>query len=152
MSIKRITNPVEFDKVIDDLHPLFLEEDKVGGHQLLSHSPECIKKAFAHTSILTWDIFVWANKTGETFDAVIIFQNDKNVKFGEKIFHEFLWISRNSNAGYKLFKTAVKFARENGFKTMVMGTVVKNPKHEKIKSFYEKMGFLKDSEAYICKL
>jgi hypothetical protein len=29
---------------------------------------------------------------------------------------------------------------------------VKHPKHEKIKSFYEKLGFLKDSENYISKL
>lgn len=152
MSIKRITNPEEFGKVIDDLHDLFSEEDKYGGHQLLSHNPEMIKKCFGHTSVLNWDFFCWSNKTGDSYDAIICFVNDKSPKFGEKIFSEFLWLSKNPKAGYKLFSTAMKFAKDNEFSVVCMSAVVRNPKYEKIKSFYNKLGFLKDSETYIAKL
>lgn len=152
MSIKRITNPEEFGKVIDDLYSLFVDEDKHSGHRLLLHDPQMIKNCFGHTSILNWDFYCWANKTSDSYDAIICFINDKNPKFGEKIFSEFLWLSKNPKIGYKLFSTAMKFARENEFKIVAMSTVVQHPKHEKIKSFYNKMGFLKDSETYIAKL
>ena len=152
MSIKRITNPEEFGQVIDDLYALFKDEDKHSGHQLLRHDPQMIKKCFSHVSILTWDLFCWANKTNNSYDAIICFVNDKNPKFGEKIFSEFLWLSKNPKIGYKLFSTAMKFARENEFKIVAMSTAVQHPKNENIKSFYNKMGFLKDSEIYIAKL
>ncbi len=152
MSIKRITNPDEFSRVIDDLHSLFKQEDKNSGHQLLLHNADMIKSCFGHVSILTWDLYCWANETNGKYDAIICFMNDKNPKFGEKIFSEFLWLSKNPNVGYKLFRTATKFAKENEFFAVCMSTVVKHPKHEKIKHFYERMGFLKDSETYIAKL
>jgi len=152
MSIKRITNPEEFHQVIDNLYSLFKEEDIDSGHVGLNHCPESMKLNLGHTVILAWEVFVWANKTDDKFDAMIIFINDKNIKFGKKIFSEFLWLSKNSKVGYKLFQTAIKFARNNQFDTVSMSAVVKHPKYEKIKSFYNKMGFLKDSETYICKL
>jgi hypothetical protein len=152
MSIKRITNPEEFCQVIDDLHSLFHMENVNQGHFFLPASPESIKLAFGHTVILAWDFFVWASKTNGKFDAAIMFINDKNVKFGKKIFSEYAWVSKNPHAGYKLLQTAIKFARQMEFEIMMMGTMVNHPKHEKIKSFYNKMGFLKDSETYICKL
>jgi hypothetical protein len=152
MSIKRITNPLEFNQLIDDLHSLFLQEDLNEGHQFLKHSPEMIKTCFSHSQILAWEMFVWANKNGDSFDAAIMFANDKNPKFNTRIFSEFLWLSKNPKVGYKLFKTAVDFAKQKDFGLLAMSTVVKHPKHEKIKSFYEKMGLLKDSETYICKL
>jgi hypothetical protein len=152
MSIKRITNPEEFKVVLDDLMELFKQDDVDAAHQLLSHSVESIKNAFSHKSILAWDFFLWANFNGSKFDAIIAFVNDKNVKFNESIFSEYLWLSKNPKVGYKLFSTAIKFAKANDFKYISMNTVVKHPKHEKIKSFYTKLGFLKDSETYISKL
>lgn len=152
MSIKRVTNPIEFEKLIDDLYALFKDEDVYGGHQLLSHNPDTIKSCYGHSALLTWDVFVWGHETNGSFDAAIIFLNDKSAKFGIAIFSEFLWLSRNPKVGYKLFRTALAFAREKRFKTLCMSTVIKNPKHEKIKAFYNRMGLLKDSETYICKL
>jgi hypothetical protein len=152
MSIKRILNPIEFDKVADDIYNLFKEDDTYYGHELLTHDVEMIKKSFGHISILNWDFFVWANETNGIFDSVICFTNDRNPKFGNRVFGEFLWLSKNPKTGYKLFTTAVKYAKENEFDTLLMSTVVKNPKHEKIKRFYKKIGLLKDSETYICKL
>ena len=150
--IKRITNPDEFKRVFDDIGVLFSEENIKAGHQLLIHDVESIKNSFSHTSILAWDFFVWANYNGGNYDAVICFINDKSSKFNQAIFTEYLWLSKNTNVGYKLLQTAVKFAREKEFKHIVMSTVTKHPKHEKLKSFYTKMGFLKDSETYIAKL
>ncbi len=74
------------------------------------------------------------------------------MKFNCKLFCEYLWLSKNPKTGYRLFSEAVKFAREKEYKYILMSTVVQHPKHEKIKNFYRKMGFLKDSETYIAKL
>jgi hypothetical protein len=150
--LKRIVNPNEFNQLLDDLSELFDSADKTEGHALLSHDKDSIKANYSHASILAWDLFVWGNKTNNKFDAVIAFVNDKNAKFGKRIFHEFLWLSKNPKVGYKLFSEACKFARQHDFEYMAMNTVVKNPSHEKVKSFYIKMGLVKDSETYICKL
>jgi hypothetical protein len=152
MSIHRITNPKEFNQLIDDMNCLFSFENGNSGHQLLQHNPDVIKASFGHVQILNWDLFVWGHKTGSRYDSCIMFFNDKNAKFGVAIFSEFLWLSKNPKVGYKLFKTACDFARSKKFEYISMSTVVNHPKHEKIKSFYSKMGFLKDSEIYISKL
>ncbi len=152
MKIKRIVNPAEFGRLIDDLNSLFLKENGDAGHQLLLHNAETIKSSYGHPSILNWDVFTWGSETDGVFDAGIIFFNDKNAKFGTKIFTEFLWLSKNPRVGYKLFQTAMKFAKTQGFEYVSMSTVVKHPAHDRVKSFYEKMGFLKDSETYIAKI
>lgn len=152
MNIKRITNPTEFNQLIDDLDHLFHDENLHCGHKFLIHNADFIKKSFSHVSILAWDLFVWAHKNNEKFDSCIMFFNDKNAKFGENIFSEFLWLSKNPKTGYSLFRTAVNFARKNDFKLISMSTVVSHPKHEKVKNFYKKMGLLPDSITYIGKL
>jgi hypothetical protein len=150
--VKRILNPDEFDQLLDDIFELFQQENSTEGHVLLQHDKKCIQANFSNRSILAWDFFVWGHLNNGKFDAVIAFINDKNVKFGTATFNEFIWLSKNPIAGYKLFSEAVKFARANKFSHIISHTVVNNPHHEKVKSFYKKMGFLKDSETYICKL
>jgi GNAT superfamily N-acetyltransferase len=150
--IKRISNPVEFEKLIDDMYELFKQHDSTEGHALLAHNPATIKANFAHPSILAWDFLAWGNLKDGKFDAMIAFQKVRCPKFNEEIIHEFLWLSKNPTAGYKLFKTAVEAARKMGCKYVAMSTAVNNPSHEKVKSFYKKMGFLKDTETYISKL
>lgn len=152
MSIKRITNPDEFNQLIDDLDALFNFENEHQGHRILRHNAESIKTSFGHPSILAWDLFVWANKEGDKFDSCIMFMNEKNPKFGEKIFSEFLWLSKNQKTGYSLFREAVRFAKKNEFSFISMSTVTAHPKHEKVKSFYEKIGLLADTVTYIGKL
>lgn len=150
--IKRITNPFEFEKLADDIYELFEPHDFAEGHALLNHSLQTIKNNFSHPSILAWDFLVWGNLKDDKFDAMIAFNKARCPKFNEEIIHEFLWLSKNPRAGYKLFKTATDAARKMGCKYVSMSTVVNNPSHEKLKSFYKKMGFLKDSETYISKL
>ena len=87
--IKRITNPLEFKKVVSDIFELFDLENEKMGHALLKHNKEYIINAFADKTILVWDFFVWANlaENGK-YDGIIAFVNDKNEKFGEQIFSE----------------------------------------------------------------
>ena len=151
--IKRITNPDEFKKALDDIFDLFEYENENEGHQFLRHNKEHISNSFAHANILSWDFFVWANLNKHNkFDATIAFLNDKNEKFGEKIFSEYIWMSANPKVGYKLLATGLKFAKEKEFKYVTMGCAMAHPKAEKIARFYKKMGFVKDSEIYIAKL
>ena len=151
--IKRITNPVEFKKLLDDIFVLIKNiEDRNEAH-FLKHNEEYISNAFAHKHLLVWDFFVWANEDDDgNFDAMIAFVNEKNEKFGEEIFSEYLWLSDNPRVGHKLLGVALKFAKEKEFKYVIMNCVSAHPKAEKVARFYKKMGFVKDSESYIAEL
>lgn len=150
--IIRILDINEFHKVCDDLMDLFKKEDIEQAHFFLKHNIESIKIALSHPSILTWDFFIWAHKSQNKYDAVIAFVNDKNIKFGVRVFNEFIWLSKNPKVGLKLFKKAVSFAQENEFKYIIMHSVIKNSKHKKVTNFYQKNGFEKDTESFIMKL
>jgi hypothetical protein len=151
--IKRVTDPKEFEKCITELSDLFDLENTNQGHYFLKHDKEHIINAFSHPQLLAWDFFTWVNinKDGR-YDAIIAFINNKNEKFGEVIFSEYLWLSKNPKVGYKLLATALAFARKKEFKYVMMSAAVKNPSFHKVTRFYKKMGFLKDSETYIAKL
>lgn len=152
--IERIINPNKFKKVLDDMYSFFEEENEEGGHQCgLLHSKESIFTNFGNSILLNWDVFVWANRSeAGKYDALIIFLNEKSVKFNEVIFSEFLWLSKNPKVGYKLFKTAVEFARKNKFKYISLCSVEKNKHSKRNERVYEKLGFLKDTTTYIAKL
>ena len=151
--IKRITNPSEFKKLADNIFDLFEYENENEGHHFVRHNKEHISNCFANQSLLAWDFFVWGNlNIHDKFDAVIAFLNQKNEKFGEEIFSEYIWLSKNPKVGYKLLAKALKFAKEKEFKYINMNCVMAHPKAEKIARFYKKMGFVKDSESYIAKL
>lgn len=150
--IRRILDPEEGKKVAKDIEELFDFENEHQGHFLLKHDKESIVNGFCNKYLLAWDVFAWANFNGEKYDALIVFMNEKSIKFGEPIFTEFLWLSKNPKAGYKLFKEAVKFAREKGFKYICMSRVYKHPNSYQVKNFYEKMGLIKDTQTFIGKL
>ena len=150
--IKRILDPQEFELLISDISNLFEFENENQGHYFLKHSKETITNCFSNKHILAWDMFVWANHNGENYDSIIMFFNDKNAKFNERIFSEYLWLSKNPKMGYKLFKEAMNFARQNKFKYVTMSRVMKHPHSNGVMSFYEKMGFIKDTETFITEL
>jgi len=150
--IKRILNPEDFKQLIEDIDILFKFENQNQGHQLLEHNKETIINCFANKHILAWDMFVWANHNGTTYDAIIMFFNEKSAKFGKFIFSEYLWLSKNPKAGYKLLKIASEFARQKGFEYITMNRVMKHPNSHGVMNFYEKMGFVKDTETFIAKL
>ena len=152
--IKRITNPLEFKKLLDDIFLLFEYENEEEGHFLVKHNKEYILNAFGDNNILAWDFFVWGNldERSNKLDAVIAFLNNKNEKFGEEIFAEYIWLSKNALAGRRLLAKALNFAREKEFKYVTMSCSLANPKAPKVGRFYERMGFIKDTETYIAKL
>ena len=149
--IKRILNHSEFCKVIDDLKPLF-EEESSFYISSLKYDLESIKRAYSNPRFLNWELFVWANFNGESYDAIICFLNDKNIFLNKQIFSQCAWLSKNKKVGYKLFSTAVKFAKEKGFEYLRCKTPIDNIQSKKAKSFYEKIGLVKESETYICEL
>lgn len=151
--IKRVLKPEEFKVYVNQIFDLFKEENEKEGHHLLKHNRESIIKAFAHESILSFDFFCWVSINNNLkVDAMIAFVKNKNEKFGEIIFSEYIWLSKNPKMGFKLLVEALKFARQNDFKYITINRVVKNRHFERLGRFYEKMGFLKDHETYIAKL
>jgi hypothetical protein len=150
--VKRILNPEEFNKLLDDIFELFDIENDTMGHVGLIHDKESIKKNLSNKAILAWDFFVWGNLCNEKFDGVIAFAKQRDVKFGVDIFNEFIWLSKNSKIGVKLFHQAIEFAKENNIHSVISHCVVKHPKHEKVCSFYEISGFNLDSKTYILNL
>ena len=151
--IKRITNPSEFKTLLDDIFDLFEYENENEGHYFVRHNKEYISNSFANKHLLAWDFFVWGNlNIHHKFDAMIAFLNQKKENFGEEIFSEYIWLSKNPKMGYKLLAKALKFAKEKEFKYITMNCAMAHPKAEKIGRFYKKMGFIKDSESYIAKL
>lgn len=152
--IERIFTAPKFKVLADDIFSLFDEENKYEAHQCgLLHDKASIVRNLGHESLLSWDVFVWANKNKEgKYDAVIIFTNDKNVKFNKFIFSEFVWLSKNPRVGYKLLKTAISFAREKGFEYISINSVEQTKKAKRNEKFYEKLGFLKDTSTYIARL
>jgi predicted enzyme involved in methoxymalonyl-ACP biosynthesis len=150
-TIKRIINPTDFCQVIDDLEILFLKEEGQN-NELFKINSQSIKRYYSNTKILNWDFFVWGSFNGKTYDGVICFLNEKNIFLNKQIFSQCLWLSKNPKVGYKLFSTAIKFAKEKDFKYIRCKTYYNDRKSKKVKSFYQKVGFLKESENYICEL
>jgi GNAT superfamily N-acetyltransferase len=151
--IERITDPEKIKKLCDDLGELFSSsEENEEGHFFAKHDLETIKNTYANKYLLAWDVLVWANKTKGQYDAAIVFINDKSAKFGKNIFSEFIWFSENPKVGYKLLREALKYAKEKEFDLVSMSVIERHPKSEKVKSFYKKMGFVKDCEIYVAKL
>jgi GNAT superfamily N-acetyltransferase len=152
--IERILNGHKFKILADDIFSIFDKENLEEAHQCgLIHDKACIVRNLGNSSLLEWDVFVWANKNKDgKYDAVIIFLNDKNIKFNEHIFSEWVWLSKNPKVGFKLFKKAIDFAREKGFKYISINSVEKTKNCERNEKFYKKIGFLKDTTTFISKL
>lgn len=153
--IERITDPNKFKKVIADV--LICMEEKCGSgykwHQFLPFCKDSVVKAFGHRVFLATSFFCWANRTKDGhYDSLIIFCKNRDPKFNVDLFSEHTWYSSNRRVGFKLFMTAVKFARDNGYKYIVSSSVENSPNAKTVRSFYKRLGLLKDSETYIGKL
>ena len=152
--IKRIVSAEQFKKAADDISEyLNLEAEGNNYHYLLPNGVESMKKAFAHDKMLVFNVFMWANLNDSgKYDATIIFLKERSPRHGLEIFSEYVWLSSNPHAGYKLLVTAIKYARDNGFEHIQMGCSEKSPNKDKVKNLYKRLGFIKDSENYIAKL
>jgi hypothetical protein len=150
--IKKIISVKEWQEVASDVYSLFIEDDESAHSFDIRHNIELITKSFSHESLLIWNTHVWAHFNGEKWDALFIGVIRKSEKYGKKFMDEYVWLSKNSNKGYKLYKIAEKYAAQQKCDFITMNVTNLHPKSEKIKNFYSKIGFTKDSETYIKKL
>lgn len=146
--ITRIISPTEFEKAIDDMHRAFLEEDINSGHPNLLHDPNQIKNSLANHQLLWWRYPTWGNCNNGSYTSLLVCEAGFNVKFARKQLVEFLWLSKDSRTGIKMFKIAEQYAKENDISMLAFSTVVRHPIHEKIDQFYTKNGFTKDTITY----
>lgn len=146
--IKKITDPIEFQALILDLEKLFGEDNNLYGHVGAKINSQSLIKAWSDSRLLNFNLHVWANRE-KTFDAVVMFQGVDNYVIGEKIWQEYLWLSKNPKAGLKLLNTALDFGRKLGYKRVVMGSVENHPRSKKVRELYKRKNWQKDSELYI---
>jgi hypothetical protein len=151
--IKKIISPEELLKVFEDISDIYKVDNEQNGHILdLKHDCELIAKSFGHESLLIWNIHVWVHFNGEKYDSIFVGITRKSEKFNKKIMEEYLWLSKNSNTGMKLYKIAYDFAKSKECEYIFMSVVEKNPSSNKLKKIYKLLGYEKDSETYIKKI
>ena len=149
-SIKKITSVSDLEKVAADIHQLHLEDNLQYGHAFnLKHDVELMLKSFSHESILLWNGHLWAHFNGEKWDGIFGGIIRKSEKFNKKIMEEYLWLAKSSNAGMRLYKTAVDFAKNQKCEFIFMNVAENHPYSEKIKKIYKILGFTKDTETYV---
>ena len=148
--IKKIVTVTEWEAVAKDISELFKEDNEKYGHACkLKHDCELIAKCLSHESILLWNMHVWAHFNGEKWDGIFIGCIRKSEKFNKKMMDEYLWLSKNSAKGMRLYKIAKKYAKDQGCEVIHMNVAENHPRSEKLKSIYIKLGFIKDTESYI---
>jgi hypothetical protein len=150
--IKKITSGQEFEKACKDLAELFKDENSKYGHAYLAINPQSVIDSFAHSTMLNSNIYCWANFENGLVDGMIMFTDGIHPFLNQRIFSECFWISKNPKKSFALYNIAVKFAKSKGVEYINMNCVENYPTSEKLKKIYQKMGFKKDSEAYIKKI
>lgn len=148
--IKKIVTVAEWETVMNDIEFYFKEYNENYTHACnLKHDKELITKCLSHESILLWNMHVWAHFNGEKWDAIFIGCIRKSEKFNKKMMEEYLWLSKNSAKGMRLFKIAKKYAKDQGCEAIHMNVIENHPTSERLKLVYKKLGFTKDTESYI---
>jgi len=148
--IKKIVTVNEWVTVMNDIDILFKEDNQKYGHACgLTHDKELITKCISHESLLLWNMHVWAHFNGEKWDGIFIGSIRKSEKFNKKLMDEYLWLSKNSAKGMRLFNIAKKYAKDQGCEFIYMNVVENHPKSDHLKNLYKKLGFQKDTESYI---
>lgn len=150
--IKKIVCPKEFEKVWQTLNELYKNENGKFGHLFFPIDHQSVIDSFGHSSLLNNSIHCWANFENGKADGVIMFADQTHSFLNQRIFTEHFWISRNPQKSFALYRKAVSFAKSKGIKYINMNCVENYPSTEKLKRIYQKMGFKKDSEAYIKKI
>jgi hypothetical protein len=151
--IKKIVLIEELESLAKDFEEIFKEDNENFTHACgLKHDMKLMLTSFSHETLLTWHTHVWGHFNGEKWDGIFAGILKKSEKFGKKMFEEYLWLSKNSNSGIKLYKTALDFAKSKKCEYISMNVVDAHPSSSKIKKIYTALGFQKDSETYIKKL
>ncbi len=144
MNIRKITNPSEYLRLIDNLEPLWAEENKNSAHVFPISKASLSQIATAQ--LLTWEYHVWSN---DALDSIMLFQSGWSVLHGKTIFQEVLWLSK-SNCGLKLLKAALDFGKKQQYDILMMGSLEKMPR--KLNKLYKKLNLQKDGELWMGKI
>ena len=148
--IKKIVTVSEWVAVMNDIEFFFKEDNQKYGHACnLIHDKELITKCLSHESLLLWNMHVWAHFNGDKWDAIFIGNIRKSEKFNKKMMEEYLWLSKNSAKGMKLYNIAKKYAKDQGCEFIYMNVAENHPRSDKLKNLYKKLGFQKDTESYL---
>lgn len=147
--IKKITSGQEFEKAFRDLESLFKEENVKYGHAYLRINPQSVIDSFAHSTMLNSNVYCWANFENGFADGMIMFTDGIHPFLNQRIFSECFWISKNPKKSFALYNKAIAFAKSKGIQYVNMNCVENYPSSEKLKKIYQKLGFKKDSEAYL---
>ena len=151
--IKKIVTIAEVEEISKDISSLHNEDHEKYNHALgMKHDVDLITKSLSHESLLIWNIHVWAHFNGQKWDGIFIGMIRKSEKFNKKGMDEYLWFSKNSNSGIKLYKTALSFAKDNGCHYLNCCLLASNPMADKLRKFYKSQGFEKDTETFMKKL
>jgi hypothetical protein len=152
--IKKIICEEEFEKVWKEIFSedeiILIQEKNI--HSNIKYDADVMFKSLCHTSLLMWTFHVFAHFQNDKCDSIFIATWRISEKFNKKIFEEYIWYSKNKKSGTKLFKYAIDYAKELGCELFTTNIICNNEKSEKIKTFYEKMGFSKDHEVFLKKL
>lgn len=151
--IKKIVSVAEWETVSADISKMYASDNETYGHACnLKHNYDSIIKSLSHESILIWNIHVWAHFNGEKWDSIFIGFIRKNEKFGKKTMDEYLWLSKDSCVGMKLYKTAIEYAKAQGCEYSFLSVTENHPLTDKVKRVYKLLGYTKDTETYIKKI
>ena len=151
--IKKIITVKELENLYEDILKIYSDDNNKYGHALdLKHDLHLIMKSLSHESLLLWNTHVWAHFNGEIWDSIFIGLIRKSEKFNKKVMDEYIWLSKNSNIGFSLYKEAYQYAKSQKCEYIFMNVTENHPKSEKIKKIYNLLGFTKDTESYVKKI
>lgn len=145
MNVRKITNPAEYLRLLDNLEALWEWENQNGGHVFPISKASLGQVATAQ--LLAWEYHVWSN---DELDSIIMFHAGWNLLHGKTVFQEVIWLSK-SGCGLKLLKAALDFAKNQRYDILVMGSVTKAP-NLKLNKLYTKLKLQKDGEIWTGKI
>ena len=136
--IKKITNPIEYLTLLDNLDQIFHDQSS-------AHAVPISRDGLATLAVpqlLTWTYHCWSN---EALDSIFLGHLGFNPLFNKIVFQDILWLSK-SGCGVELLKTALDFAKP--YDIVIMGSV-KAQNNKKLEKLYQKLGFREDSTSWV---
>jgi hypothetical protein len=135
--IKKIISVPEWEKVGADIIETYKQDNENYGHACgLKHDYDLIVKCLSHEAILIWNIHVWAHFNGEKWDSIFIGIIRKSEKFGKKMMEEYLWLSKDSCVGMKLYKLATEYAKSQSCEYLSFNVTENHPMTHKVCLLY----------------
>ena len=137
--MRKVLNPADYLRLLDNLDELWLADNQTAGH-VLPISKEGLA-TLANSQLLTWTYHCWSN---EVLDSIFLGYSGFNPLFNRTVFQEVLWLSK-SGCGMKLLKAALDFAKS--YDILIMGSVAAR-NNSKLSKLYQKLGLKQDGVSW----